>query len=267
LTLEELRLIRGAGNNPGSSFLHLGADQLDIMFVLSVILARAQSKGLPDKCVRTLHGRAVVEYTFDHALESKHTDAIVFSTDSVEAAQLGQERGIEWIERPAELATDTATVDAAARHAVQEYERRHKTRVGIVVLLYGNVPIRRPGIIDEAVRHLIETEADSVRTVAPVGKHHPDWMFRIDRDRMTQVRPNSVYCRQDLEPLYLLDGALTVVTRDALFAAPETPHDHQAFLGADRRAIVVSPHDTVDIDEPRDLYLAEAILNMRSALR
>lgn len=237
------------------------------MLVLSVILAREGSKGLPGKCTRTLCGRAVVEYTFDHALESQRTDAVVFTTDSAEAAELGQERGIEWVKRPPRLATDTATIDAAARHAVKEYERRHGVRVGIVVLLYGNVPIRRSGVIDQAIRHLIETEADSVRTVAPVGKHHPDWMYRIDGDHMTQYRPNRSYRRQDLERLYLLDGAVTAVTRNALFAALDMPEDHQAFLGADRRAIVVGPHETVDIDEPLDLYIADAIPSMRSQPR
>lgn len=234
------------------------------MFVLSVILARAGSRGLPNKCLRPLCGRVVVDYTFDHALESQHTSAIIFTTDCAEAAERGKSRSIEWVRRPPHLATDTATVDHAARHAVDEYERRHRARVDIVALLYANVPIRRRGLIDHAVRHLIETEADSVRTVTPVGKHHPDWMYRIDGDRMSQYRPNSLHRRQDLEPLYMLDGALIVVTRHALFAALDSPADRQAFLGSDRRAITVAPHDTVDIDEPLDLCLAEAILSMRS---
>lgn len=37
------------------------------MYLLAVILARAGSKGLPDKGVQPLMGRAVIEYTFDHA--------------------------------------------------------------------------------------------------------------------------------------------------------------------------------------------------------
>ncbi|MCH7702210.1 MAG: hypothetical protein IID37_11025 [Planctomycetes bacterium] len=34
------------------------------MYVLGVIMARAGSKGLPDKCVRPLLGRPVIDYTF-----------------------------------------------------------------------------------------------------------------------------------------------------------------------------------------------------------
>jgi CMP-N,N'-diacetyllegionaminic acid synthase len=235
------------------------------MSVLSVILARAGSQGLPRKCLRPLCGRAVVEYTFDHALESRSTDAVVFSTDSSEAARLGEARGIEWIERPDELASDTAPVDAAARHAVEVFEHRHPARVHVVVLLYGNVPVRPAGIVDRGIELLVATGADSVRTVVPVGRHHPDWMVRLHGDRVTPHRPNSHYRRQDLEPLYAIDGALAAVTRDALFGAAQTPEDHQAFLGQDRRAIVVSPDETVDIDELLDLYLAEAILRMRDA--
>ena len=81
---------------------------------------------------------------------------------------------------------------------------------------------------------------------------------------MTQFRTNSIYRRQDLTPLYYHDGAAVVVTRVALFGALETPDDHQAFLGADRRAIVQDASDAVYVDEAIDLYVAEAILRAQS---
>ena len=314
------------------------------MQVLGVILARAGSKGLPDKCVRELLGRAVIEYTFDHALASLRLSAVVFTSDSEPAKAIARARGIEVIDRPAELATDTATVDAVARHAVEEWERRRvettpldpplvrgearhwspsaplgkgggaplpdgrgsdapmtssdatplpdgrgsdwravpvlpadwravptlrargsdRQRVDVVVLIYGNIPVRGEGLIDRAIGHLVRTGADSVRSVAPVTKQHPDWVHRLDGDRMVQFRPNSIYRRQDLEPLYYHDGAVAVVTREALFGALATPDDHQSFLGRDRRAIVCHSEDAVDIDGPVDLCLAEAILGMRA---
>ena len=107
----------------------------------------------------------------------------------------------------------SVTVDAAARHCVEVYEDRYGRRVDVVVLLYANVPVRRNGAIDRAVRHLIDTGADSVRTVAPVGKRHPLWLHRLDGDRMVQYAANDVYRRQDLDPLYYHDGAVVVVRR------------------------------------------------------
>ena len=231
--------------------------------VLGVILSRAGSKGLPDKCVRDLRGRPVIVHTFDHARSATRLSAVVLSTDSEPAKKLARQAGIEVIDRPAELASDRATVDSAARHAVEVWESAHGRLVDVVVLLYGNIPVRAAGVIDRAIKHLADTDADSVRTVAPVSKQHPDWIHRLDGDRMIQFRTNSIYRRQDLEPLFYHDGAVAVVTRAALFAALETPEDHQSFLGRDRRAIVQACEDAVDIDAPIDLHLAEAVLAAR----
>jgi len=233
------------------------------MYALAVILARAGSKGLPDKCVRSLLGHPVIDYTFDHALAAELIDGIVFTTDSAPAAAFARNRGIEVIDRPPELANDTARVDAVARHAVARVETERRIRCDVIALLYGNIPVRAPGIIDRAVRHLRDTGATSVRTVAPVGRHHPDWLHRLDGDRMQQFRNNGIYRRQDLEPMYYHDGAVAVVTRDALFSKPASGDDGQAFLGTDRRAVVQNPDDAVDIDGPADLLQAEAILRAR----
>jgi len=234
------------------------------MVVLGVILARAGSKGLPDKCTRALAGRPVLEYTFDHAAASRLLTATVLSTDSEPAKALARAASIEVVDRPAELTTDAATVDAAARHAVEYWQVRHGKTVDVAVLLYGNIPIRASGLIDRAIEHLRRSEADSVRSVARVSKQHPDWLHRLDGDRMAQLRPNSIYRRQDLEPLYYHDGAVVAVTAAALFGALAAPDDHQAFLGRDRRALVQRSDEAVDIDEPIDLYVAEAILRARA---
>lgn len=241
------------------------------MKTLGVILARAGSKGLPDKCMRLLLGQPMIAYTFQHALASAQLAATVLTTDSSDAAALAQAYGLTVIDRPAELATDTAPVDAAVRHAVETYERRERESgapaddnppVDAVAILYGNVPVRAADIIDRCVAHLAATGSDSVRTVAPVSKQHPDWLHRLDGDRMSQFRPNSIHRRQDLEPLFYHDGAVVLVRREPLFA-PATATDPHAFFGTDRRALRQHEDDTVDVDTLADLYRAEAILRSR----
>lgn len=234
------------------------------MGILATILARAGSKGLPDKCVRPLCGRPMIEYTIDHAQQARHPDAIVLSTDSRRAAEIGRARGIHVVDRPPELAADTATVDSAARHALEAYEAENDFYADAVVVLYGNIPVRADGIIDRCIDHLLATGADSVRTVAPVGKMHPDWMHRLDDDRMIQYRENSIYRRQDLDPVYYHDAAVIAVTRGSLYTPPAHEEDFHAFLGRDRRAVIQQPEDTVDVDTLVDFYHAEAILRVRS---
>ncbi len=233
------------------------------MAVLGVILARAGSKGLPDKCVLPLAGRPVIVYTFQHARQSRRLTDTLLTTDSARAAALARAEGITVVERPPELATDTARVDDVVRHAVSAWESARSAIADIVVVLYGNVPVRADGVIDRCIDLLLSSGCDSVRSVAPVTKQHPDWIHRLEGDRLIQFRPNSIHRRQDLEPLYYHDGAVVVVTRRALFAAAGQPDPH-AFFGADRRAIVGREEDTVDIDTPADFYRAEAAIRLRA---
>lgn len=231
-------------------------------FTLAVVLARGGSKGLPRKNVLPVAGRPMVAWTLEHALRSARVSAVVLSTDDAEAATVARGLGVEVIDRPAELAHDTATVDSAARHAVQRYEATHGVAVGAAVILYGNVPVRPADLSDRAVAMLAGSGADSVQSVAPVGKMHPYWMKRLEPaeggDRLVMYEDNAVYRRQDLPPVYMLDGGVIAVTRASLFTVAEgQPH---AFLGADRRAVVTGPGEVVDVDDATDRRVAEAIL-------
>jgi len=235
--------------------------------VTAVIIGRAGSRGLPGKNSRVLNGRPMVHYSLDHALGAKTVDRVVVSTDCPEIQRAAGEydtkktvarasrpspQEVSIISRPADLAGDTVTVDAAVRHAVEDDDS------AIVVILYANVPVRPVGLIDRAVMRLIETGADSVQSYQPVGKYHPYWESSLDEDgRVVPYVENRVYRRQDLPPLFVPDGGVLALMRSSLFTVvPNEPH---AFLGLDRRG-VVSDGGVIDIDGPMDLVVAEAFL-------
>lgn len=230
------------------------------MNALAVILARARSKGVPHKNKLPIAGKPCVAWTIDHALDSPSLERILLSTDSSEIADIGKKAGVEVVTRPYEFAHDTATVDAAARHAVTSIIGNHDA----VVILYGNVPVRPADLVERALRKLQDSGGDSVQSVCPVGKHHPYWMKSLtgeNDDQMEAYEPNNIYRRQDLPPLYQLDGGIIAVTRENLFRLDA--NDPHAFLGSDRRVIVTEPGEVVDIDEPADVLVAEATLNLR----
>jgi N-acylneuraminate cytidylyltransferase len=144
---------------------------------------------------------------------------------------------------------------------VTELAARENYHPDAVVMLYGNVPIRRKRMIDRCIHLLRWHGCDSVQTVAPVGKMHPYWMFHVEQSggQLSKYQPNAIYRRQDLPPLFMPTGAVYVMTTAALMAA-EGATDPHAFLGADRRGLLTDADDSVDIDTPRDLALAELML-------
>ncbi|MEM0915881.1 MAG: acylneuraminate cytidylyltransferase family protein, partial [Planctomycetota bacterium] len=238
---------------------------------LLLVLARAGSKGLPDKNAASLAGKPLLAWTLDHAHATAATlDApavVALSTDSQRYLDLATQHHPDTaaVLRPARLATDTATVDAAARHAVETLEAERDATFAHIVILYANVPLRPTDLTARAIAKLVDTGCDSVQSLCPVGKHHPYWMKTLTGeagDVLTPYVDNAVYRRQDLPPVYQLDGGVLAVARDSLFTVAEgQPH---AFLGTDRRAITTAPGEVVDIDTPTDLALAEAVLAARA---
>lgn len=253
---------------------------------LAIILARAGSKGLPGKNREVVAGRPCAQWTIDAALEADTVARIGLTSDDHELLDMARRSGIEAWTRPADLANDDATIDDAARHALQRAEREAKLPDDHpIVLLYANVPVRPADLIDRAVRLLIETGCDSVQSFATVGKFHPWWMVRVSGDGRLEPWEgdelfHGVYRRQNLPPAHVPDGGVIALTRRALTLgrvgqasepagsagarqdAPRAPSPH-AFLGADRRAVVTAPGEVVDIDSPVDLMVADAALRAR----
>lgn len=245
------------------------------MVDLAVILARAGSKGVPGKNSALIAGQPCAAWTIKASLAARRVVRTVVSTDDPIVLALAREKGADTVERPPELASDTATVDDAVRHAVNAIDPDGSRPIAI---LYANVPVRPPGLIDRAAELLVKSGADSVQSYCPVGKHHPWWTVRVTPETDSaparvlpwegEVLYHGVYRRQELPPAYVPDGGVVVVTRRALFQKiPGVAPGPHAFLGRDRRAVVSPEGSVVDIDSEIDLLVAEAILSERGRLR
>jgi N-acylneuraminate cytidylyltransferase/CMP-N,N'-diacetyllegionaminic acid synthase len=236
------------------------------MNVLGVILARAGSVGLRDKHLLPLLGQPVIKYTFAHARASRLLSRVVVSTDSLQIKRLAESNFFETVNRPAELATSDASVQDVMLHAMDSVEASSAFRADALVVLYGNVPVRGDGVIDAAIEMLRDTKCDSVRSFCPVGKWHPAWMSRLaDDGRVDPLHPGSIHRRQDLPELFLHDGAVVAVSRASMLRGRDNPLNPHAFFGMERRGVRAKAGDTVEIDQQRDLYWAEAVLRERMA--
>ena len=236
------------------------------MKTLGVILARAGSIGLANKHMLPLLGQPVIQYTFDHARAARRLSDIVVSSDCPHVRQAAIHAGLATLARPPQLATADATVQAALLHAMHAVEASKSVKFDAIVTLYGNCPIRGDGVIDRALEELERSGCDSVRTFCPVGKWHPKWMSRLNDGVVEALHAGSIHRRQDLEPLFLHDGAVVAVTRASMLRGDAMPEDPHAFFGVNRRGIETAMGETVEVDHLRDLYWAEAVLRERKAM-
>lgn len=225
--------------------------------VLAVITARGGSKGLPHKNILPLAGRPLVGWTVAAARAARCVGRVVLSTDDHRIAEAARSEGAEVpFMRPAELATDTASSLDVLRHAVEQCPGHE-----FVLLLQPTSPLRTAGDIDAAFSLMQETGAPSCVSVCSV-EESPWLMYRQGKDGCLErllPEPETGQRRQDLPPLYRLNGAVYLARTDWFLA-------NRRLIGAGTVGHVMPPERSIDIDSQADFDQAEVLLCGRSAV-
>ena len=162
--------------------------------------------------------------------------------------------------RPAELASDDTPMIDVAADALRTLEAQGY-RADVLVLLQPTSPFRRADHIDGAVDLLLSSGADSVVTVTQVPHHFtPASLLRLRGDRLEPWAAGpAVTRRQDKPVLFARNGPAVVATRARVVLSQHT------LYGTDTRGFVMSREDSLDIDDPLDLKVAELLVASRLA--
>ena len=227
------------------------------MNILCIIPARGGSKRLKDKNIIPLFGKPIIGYAIEAALQSHRVNKIVISTDDGKIARVAMQYDIQVVKRPKEYSTDTAPIEQALRHVVRFLKGEEGYLADIVVWLQANIPIRKKGQIDQVLREMIRKDADSAVTVYPVSQY-PQWMKRMDEKGLLSpfLKNVKTYRAQDVEPMYLLDGAIVAMKRRVLMRSENHSGVH-TFLG--KRMVGIIQEDrkySIEVDDREDLNLA-----------
>jgi CMP-N,N'-diacetyllegionaminic acid synthase len=223
--------------------------------VLGVVPARGGSKGIPNKNLALLAGRPLLAYTAEAVRVSRRLSRCIVSTDDERVAEAARSLGLEVpFLRPSELASDDTPMLPVLRHAAREIARRGSP-VDVVVLLQPTSPLRRAAHIDAAVDLLESTGADSVVSVVEVPhQFNPVSVMRLEAGRLLPfVDGPPVTRRQDKPRVYARNGPAVLAVRVRVLEAG-------SLYGDDCRPLIMTASESIDIDGPDDLALAELML-------
>jgi CMP-N-acetylneuraminic acid synthetase len=158
--------------------------------ILVIIPARGGSKGIPRKNIRLFAGHPLVAFSIAAARQAKLVTRVIVSTDDEEIAQVSRYYGAETpFMRPAEFAADKTMDLPVFQHALTWLDEHEGYRPDAVLHLHPTSPVRPKGLLDKAIRLLLDhPEADCVRGVIEPGQN-PHKMWRIDGQtgRMTPL--------------------------------------------------------------------------------
>lgn len=218
--------------------------------VLGLVPARGGSKGIPGKNITDLAGDPLIAYSIEAGNESNVIDSVVVSTDDEEIAAVAEECGARVpFQRPPDLATDESPTSPVVAHALETLAERGETYDDIV-LLQPTSPLRTGAHIDEAYDLYTSEEADSLISAYPTtetrwgitGNGAVQLNYKVEGKR-----------RQDREPEYVVNGAIYVTD-------VEEYRESEELITGTTVIYEMNEIDSIDIDVPFDLWLAEQIL-------
>jgi len=222
---------------------------------LALIPARGGSKGIPRKNVRNFAGYPLVVWSIAAGLESNKVTRIIVSTDDDEIAAVAREFGAETpFLRPAELAQDDTTDLPVFEQALAWLRDNEGYRPDVVVQLRPTSPIRPRGLVDDAVRILLDhPEADCVRGVVTAGQN-PHKMWRLPEgangpmqnllDVEGILEPYNAP-RQSLPPVYWQTGHIDAIRTNSIL-------EKKSLTGEVIYPLIIDSRFTVDIDNLYD---------------
>jgi N-acylneuraminate cytidylyltransferase/CMP-N,N'-diacetyllegionaminic acid synthase len=226
---------------------------------LALIPARGGSQSIPRKNIALLAGKPLIAWTIEAAQRSCGLGRIVVTTDDAEIADVARTWGAEVpFLRPAELARNDTPGIAPLLHAVRWLAEHEQYRPNQILLLQPTSPLRCPEDIEASLTIMAEKEADSVVSLAPVSPP-PCWMKCVDEEgRVRSFLPTEkpITRRQDMVPVYGINGAIYLIRRDIL-CTQETLYTERTF------AYLMPQERSLDIDSLWDFHLAELILSAR----
>ncbi|MFM9447047.1 cytidylyltransferase domain-containing protein [Streptomyces acidiscabies] len=218
--------------------------------VLAVIPARGGSKGVPAKNLAPVGGVPLVARAVRECLAARLVTDVVVSTDDHSIAAAAREAGAEVVLRPAVIAGDTATSEAAVLHAMDAHEAAHGAPVDVVLLVQCTSPFVIREDVEGVAAAVVEKGADTAVTVAAfhgfVWREETEGGQGVNHDKAYRPR------RQDRPQDFLETGAAY-----AMNAAGFRTHNHRFFGRTE--LVRTDPARVLEIDDPHDLARARAL--------
>lgn len=219
------------------------------------IFARGGSKGLPGKNIKELGGIPLLAHGIRLAQSMNCVERVFVSTDDARIADVATQFGADIIDRPATLATDTASEWMAWQHAIK-HVRSRGLDFDIFLSLPATSPLRNAQDVGNCLDAL-QADTDVVITVTPSTRSPYFNMVSTDATGFAHIVLGTAEFkrRQDVPPVY-------DITTVAYVARPDFILTHERIFEGRVRPVVVPKERAVDIDDEFDFKVAQALIDV-----
>jgi len=223
---------------------------------LVLIPARGGSKGVPGKNIKLLGGKPLIQYTIEVARKLFKDEIICVSTDDLKIRKTVESLGLSIpFLRPVDLATDTASSEDVALHAIHFYEK-NGYNPDVLVLLQPTSPFRTSKHIEEALK-LYNPGVDMIVSVKETSANPYYVLFEENPEGFLEKSKQADFTRrQDCPTVWEINGAIYVINISSLKTKKIS-----AFTKIVKT--VMDAEHSLDIDTLLDWEFAEFLVNRK----
>lgn len=223
--------------------------------ILALVIARGGSKGIKNKNITDVGGRALIDWTFIAADKSKLVDRVILSSDDEKIIKRAHACHIDVpFKRPKNLALDESSAVDVAIHALESLKETYD----YLVLLQATSPLREAQDIDKGIAQCIDKKARALMAIVKFDKN-PYWLKSLNAKNELQAflkKEVVPHRRQDSPDIFLPNGALYVIEVKTFLKS-------KTFAPAKTIGMEMPVERSVDIDTPKDLILARHYLSLK----
>src|SRR3989344_6079471 len=225
--------------------------------ILTLIGARAGSKGIPKKNIRQFCGRPLIAHTITQALTLKKKgviDRVIVSTESNMIAEIAKQYGAEIpFLRPKRFAGNKSNLTDAIIHLLAKLKHSENYCPDYVLLLQPPSPLREERDITACIQKITaEPKTDAVLTVCPT--HALFYHLKPDGTlNLVNKKDFKGANRQGMPKGYKLNGCFAYIIKYSVLVKEKT------FFPKRTKAVVCDAWRSIDLDEPEDWALAEVV--------
>ncbi len=216
------------------------------MNIVAVIPARAGSKAIPNKNIRSVNGHPMIYYAINNATRSKYITDVIVSTDSEEVRIIANQMGVKCHWRRPELCEDSVALDAVIYDTVINAAKEFD----YVVTMQPTSPTLKIETLDAAIEYAMNNGLDTL--ISAINAPHLSW-----REENGKKVPNyeKRLNRQYLPANYSETGAFVISKRSVV--------NENSRIGENLDVYEVSENEAIDVDTFIDLYAVGEILNQK----
>ena len=216
------------------------------MKVTALIPMKGHSERVPNKNMKDFNGKPLYHYIAQTMLDSKYVNNVLINTDSevIKADVAKNFPEIKTVDRPEELKGDFVSMNKIIEHDIDFMPSDY------FIQTHSTNPLLIAETVDRAFETLLKTDKDfdSAFSVTKVQTRF------YDRDcKPYNHNPKELLRTQDLDPLFEENSNFFIFTKNSFVDAG------QARIGLKPCMIEMDKVEALDIDEPGDFIIAQAI--------